>query len=131
METLIQLTEILALFSASALCIYLIVVLIRFNALLQVLQREFVDLNKNLKPILENLNAITDKLRLIAIKVDEQVNMVQGVFVAFRRITENVTRFEERFQQLLEEPLMRVSALFGNVINRVASMFGRRSQDIF
>ena len=129
METLIQLTKILALSSASALCIYLIVVLIRFNALLQVLQREFVDLNKNLKPILENLNAIMDKLRLIAIKVDEQVNMVQGVFIAFKRITENVARFEERFQYLLEEPLMRVSALFGNVINRVVSMFGR-SQDI-
>ena len=131
METLIQLTEILALSSASALCIYLIVVLIRFNALLQVLQREFIELNKNLKPILENVNAITDKLRLIAIKVDEQVNMVQGVFVAFKRITDNVTRFEERFQQLLEEPLMRVSALFGNVISRVVSMFGRRSQEIF
>jgi uncharacterized protein YoxC len=129
-ETLIRLTIILALSSASALCIYLIVVLVRFNALLQVLQRELVDLNKNLKPILENLNAITDKLRLIAIKVDEQVNMVQGVFVAFKRITENVARFEERFQYLLEEPLMRVSALFGNVINRVVSMFGRRSQDI-
>ena len=131
METLIRLTIILALSSASALCIYLIVVLVRFNALLQVLQRELVDLNKNLKPILENLNAITDKLRLIAIKVDEQVNMVQGVFVAFKRITENVTRFEERFQQILEEPLMRVSALFGNVINRVVSMFRRRSQDFF
>ena len=129
METLIRLTIILALSSASALCIYLIVVLVRFNALLQVLQRELVDLNKNLKPILENLNAITDKLRLIAIKVDEQVNMVQGVFIAFKRITENVARFEERFQYLLEEPLMRVSALFGNVINRVVSMFGR-SQDI-
>ena len=127
METLIQLTKILALFSASALCIYLIVVLVRFNALLLVLQREFIDLNKNLKPILENLNAITDKLRLIAIKVDEQVNMVQGVFVAFKRITENVTRFEERFQYLLEEPLMRVSALFGNVISRIVSMFGQRS----
>jgi uncharacterized protein YoxC len=130
-ETLIRLTIILALSSASALCIYLIVVLVRFNALLQVLQRELVDLNKNLKPILENLNAITDKLRLIAIKVDEQVNMVQGVFIAFKRITENVARFEERFQYLLEEPLMRVSALFGNVINRVVSLLGRRSQDIF
>ena len=131
METLIQLTKILALSSASALCIYLIVVLIRLNAFLQILQRELVDLNKNLKPILENLNAIADKLRLIAIKVDEQVNMVQGVFVAFKRITENVTRFEERFQQLLEEPLMRVSALFGNVINRVVSLFRRRAQDFF
>jgi uncharacterized protein YoxC len=129
-ETLIQLTQILALFSASALCIYLIIVLTRFNMFLQVLQRELVDLNKNLKPILENLNAITDKLRLIASKVDEQVNMVQGVFIAFKRITDNVTRFEERFQRLLEEPLMRVSALFGNVINRVVSMFGQRSQDI-
>ena len=127
METLIQLTKILALSCASALCIYLIVVLVRLNALLQVLQRELIDLNKNLKPILENLNAITDKLRLIAIKVDEQVNMVQGVFIAFRRITDNVTRFEERFQQILEEPLMRVSALFGNVISRIVSMFGQRS----
>ena len=130
METLIHLSIILALFSASALCIYLIVVLTRFNAFLQILQRELVDLNKNLKPILENINTMTDKLRLIASKVDEQVNMVQGVFVAFKRMTENVTRFEERFQQMLEEPLLRVSALFGNVINRVVSMFGRRSQDI-
>jgi uncharacterized protein YoxC len=129
-ETLIQLTKILALSSVSALCIYLIVVLVRFNALLQVLQRELVDLNKSLKPILENLNAITEKIRLIATKVDEQVNMVQGVFIAFKRITDNVTRFEERFQQILEEPLMRVSALFGNVLNRVISMFGRRSKDI-
>jgi len=130
-ETIIHLSIILALFSASALCIYLIVVLTRFNAFLQILQRELVDLNKNLKPILENINTMTDKLRLIASKVDEQVNMVQGVFVAFRRITENVTRFEERFQQMLEEPLLRVSALFGNVINRVVSLLGRRSQDIF
>jgi uncharacterized protein YoxC len=129
-ETLIHLSMILALVSASALCMYLIVVLTRFNAFLQILQRELVDLNKNLKPILENLNAVTDKLRLIASKVDEQVNMVQGVFVAFKRITDNITRFEERFQQMLEEPLMRVSALFGNVINRVISMLGRRSQDI-
>jgi uncharacterized protein YoxC len=129
-ETLIQLTKILALSSFSALCIYLIVVLVRFNALLQVLQRELVDLNKSLKPILENLNAITEKIRLIATKVDEQVNMVQGVFIAFKRITDNVTRFEERFLQILEEPLMRVSALFGNVLNRVISMFGRRSKDI-
>jgi uncharacterized protein YoxC len=130
-ETLIHLSIIIALFSASALCIYLIVVLTRFNAFLMILQREFVDLNKNLKPILENLNSISDKLRLIAIKVDEQVNMVQGVFVAFKRITENVTRFEERFQQMLEEPLMRVSELFSSIFNRLISMFGRRQQDIF
>jgi uncharacterized protein YoxC len=129
-ETLIEIAKILALFSVSALCIYLIFVLARLNTLLQVLQREITDLNNNLRPVLENLSTITEKLRLIASKVDDQVNMVHGAFVAFKRITDNVTRFEERFQQRLEEPLMRVSALFGNVINRVASLFSRRTEDI-
>ncbi len=131
METFVEVSKALALLSAAALCIYLIVVLIRVNALIQVLQRELADLNKNLKPILENLNTISEKVRQIATKVDDQVNMVHGVFVAFRRISDNIARFEERFQQMLEEPLMRVSSLFGNMISRITSMFGRRTQDSF
>jgi len=129
-ETLSEILKLVLLFSASALCIYLIVVLIRFKAFLQVLQVELVELNRNLKPILENLNTVSERLRLVAIKVEDQVDMVHGVFLAFRRITDNITRLEERFQQRLEEPLMRVGAMFGNVINRVASLFVRRSQDI-
>jgi uncharacterized protein YoxC len=125
-ETLSEILNLVLLFSASALCIYLIVVLVRFKAFLQVLQIELIDLNKNLKPILENLNAVTDKLRLVAIKVEDQVDIIHGVFLAFRRITENITRLEEHFQQRLEEPLMRVGALFGNIINRIASLFMRR-----
>lgn len=130
METLSEILTLVLLFSASALCIYLIVVLVRFKAFLQVLQIELIDLNKNLKPILENLNAVTDKLRLVATKVEDQVDMIHGVFLAFRRITENITRLEERFQQRLEEPLMRVGAMFGNIINRVVSLLMRRSRDI-
>ncbi len=130
METLSEILTLVLLFCASALCIYLIVVLVRFKTFLQVLQIELIDLNKNLKPILENLNAVTDKLRLVVTKVEDQVDMVHGVFLAFRRITENVTRLEERFQQRLEEPLLRVGAMFGNTINRVVSLFMRRSQDI-
>jgi uncharacterized protein YoxC len=126
-ETLSEILKLVLLFSASALCIYLIVVLVRFKAFLQVLQIELIDLNKNLKPILENINTVTDKLRLIATKVEDQVDIIHGVFLAFRRITENITRLEERFQQRLEEPLMRVGAMFGNIINRVASLLMRRS----
>jgi hypothetical protein len=129
-ETLSEILKIVLLFSASALCIYLITVLVRFKTFLQVLQIELIDLNKNLKPILENLHAVSEKLRLVAGKVEEQVDMVHGVFLAFRRITENITRLEERFQQRLEEPLLRVGSLFGNVFNRLISLFVRRSQDI-
>jgi uncharacterized protein YoxC len=124
-ETLSEILKLVLLCSASALCIYLIVVLVRFKEFLQVLQIELIDLNKNLKPILENLNTVTDKLRLITTKVEDQVDIIHGVFLAFRRITENITRLEEHFQQRLEEPLMRVGALFGNIINRVTSLFMR------
>jgi len=125
-ETLSEILKLVLYCSASALCIYLIGVLVRFKVFLQVLQIELIDLNKNLKPILENLNVVTDKLRLITSKVEDQVDIIHGVFLAFRRITENITRLEERFQLRLEEPLMRVGAMFGNIINRVASLFMRR-----
>jgi len=130
-ENLIHIATIAALLSASALCVYLIVVLVRFKAFLEVLQQEVIELNRNLKPVLENLNVAADKLRLIASKVEDQVNMVHGVFVAFKRVTDNVTRFEERFQQRLEEPLMRVSSLFGGIINRIISFFVKRTKDMF
>ncbi len=126
METLSEILKLVLYCSASAVCIYLIVVLVRFKEFLQVLQIELIDLNKNLKPILENLNTVTDKLRLITTKVEDQVDIIHGVFLAFRRITENITRLEEHFQQRLEEPLMRVGALFGNIINRVTSLFMRQ-----
>jgi uncharacterized protein YoxC len=130
-ETLNQILIAIALFIASAVGVFLILNLIRFNRFIQVLQNELVDLNRNLRPVLENLSTITEKLRLVASKVDEQVNMIHEVFVAFRRISDNVTRFEERFQQRLEEPLMRVGVLFGNIINRIVSFFTRRSQEFF
>jgi uncharacterized protein YoxC len=125
-EPLVKIPLALLLLSASALCIYLIVVLIRVNTLIEVLQRELVELNKNLKPVLENINVVTEKLRSITVKVDDQVNMVHGLFVAFRRVADNISQFEERFQQRLEEPLLRVSSLFSNIINRVISFFGRQ-----
>ncbi len=131
METLSEILKIVLLFSASALCIYLVVVLVRFNAFIRILQIELIDLTKNLKPILENLNTVTDKLRLVASKVEDQVDMIHGMFLSFRRITENITRLEESFQMRLEEPLMRVGAMFGNIINRVVSFFTRRSQEFF
>ena len=130
METITEILIIVSLFSASALCIYLIVVLVRFKAFLQILQIELIDLNKNLKPILENLNIVSEKLRVVAGKVEDQVDMVHGVFLAFRRITDNITRLEERFQLRLEEPLIRVGAMFGNIINRVVSLIMRRTQNI-
>lgn len=128
METLLKLAELLALLSASALCIYLIVVLVRLKTVLEILQRDLTDIGKNLKPVLENLNIVMERMRSITIKVDDQVNMFKGAMESFRQMADNVVRFEERVQQRLEEPIQRIGALVGSLINRITSFLGFRSQ---
>ena len=128
METLLKLAELLALLSASALCLYLIVVLTRLNKVLELLQRDLADISKTLKPVLENLNIVMERMKSISIKVDDQVNTFKGALESFRQMADNVVRFEERVQQRLEEPIQRVSSLVGNIINRITSFLGFRSQ---
>jgi len=126
-ETLVDLAKILALLSAAALCIYTIVVLIRVNGLLRVLQTEIIELNKSLKPVLENINVITERLRSIATKVDDQVTILHGLFSSFQRVADNVLHFEDRIQHIMEEPFMRVNSLLGNIVGKVTSFFTHRS----
>jgi uncharacterized protein YoxC len=128
-ETFVDLAKILALLSAAALCIYTIVVLIRVNELLRVLQNEIIELNKSLKPVLENINVIAERLRSIATKVDDQVTILHGLFSSFQRVADNVLHFEERIQQIMEEPFMRVNSLLGNIVGKVTSFF-TRSQEL-
>jgi phage-related protein len=85
-----------------------------------------VELNKYLKPLLENLTIVSDKMRAIASKIDDQVNMVNGVFTAFRRITDNVVRFEENIQDLLEKPFSQIGSVLSNLFGRFGSFFGSR-----
>ncbi|MFZ1978861.1 MAG: DUF948 domain-containing protein [Bacteroidota bacterium] len=127
METLVELSKIAALLSASALCIYLIVVLIRLKAVLETIQHEIVELNKYLKPVLENLAIISDKMRAIASKIDDQVNMINGVFVAFRRISDNIVRFEGNIQDILEKPFSQIGLMLSTIFSRFGSFFGSKS----
>lgn len=129
METLIHIGTILALFSAAALCVYLIFTLMRLNSVLLLLQRDFSDISKNLKPILENLNIVSERLKSITTKVDDQVNLFKGTLESFKGLAENVVNFEARVQQRLEEPIIRVTSLISGVISRIVSFFGKSQTD--
>ena len=123
-----RIAQAIALLSASALCIYLIVVLVRLNSLLDSLQRDLADLAKTLKPVLENLAVITERIKSISAKIDDQVRMFYSTFEALRRIVENVVHFEEHVQQRLEAPLLKVTSIFSGLISKVAGFFGLSSQ---
>ena len=125
METLIDIGKVLALFSAAALCVYLIVVLARLNGVLALFQRDFSEMARNLKPILENLNIVTERLKSITAKVDEQVLLFKSSLESFKALSENVVDFERRMQERLEEPIIRVTSLIGGFVSRILSFLGR------
>ncbi|HAV22617.1 MAG: hypothetical protein A2X67_01760 [Ignavibacteria bacterium GWA2_55_11] len=126
-ESFVQFAQVLALLSASALCIYLIVSLVKLNDVLASLQRDVAEITRNLKPVLENLAAVAEKLRSITTKVDEQANLFKGSLETVRRVADNIEQFEVRIQERLEEPVTRVLAIVGGVIQKLASFVGIRS----
>lgn len=126
MESFVQFAQALALLSASALCIYLIVSLVKLNGVLVSLQKDVAEVTKNLKPVLENLAVVSDKLKSITTKVDDQVNIFKGSLEAMRRVADNVEKFEARIQVHLEEPINRIAGLIGGIVQKVASIFGAR-----
>lgn len=130
METLIDIGKVLALFSAAGLCVYLIVVLSRLNGVLTLFQRDFSEITKNLKPILENLNIVTERLKSISAKVDEQVILFKSSLESFKALADNVVNFEARVQERLEEPIIRVTSLIGAFVGRILSFFGRSQSGI-
>lgn len=125
METFINIGKVLALFSAASLCVYLIVVLSRLNRVLEVFQRDFSDITRNLKPILENLNIVADRLKSITAKIDDQVILFKGSLESFKALADNVVNFEARVQESLEEPIIRVTSLLGAFVGRILSFFGK------
>jgi ABC-type transporter Mla subunit MlaD len=124
-ETFINLGKAVALFSAAALCCYLIVTLMRLNNLLAMFQKDFSDLSKNLKPILENLNFVSERLKSITTKVDDQVNIFRSSLEALKSMADNVVGFEARMQQRLEEPIIRATSMISGIVSKIASFFGR------
>ncbi len=124
METFRSLVELVALISASALCIYLIVVLVRVRELLTVMKKDLGDLGEKARPVLDNLSVITDHLKSVSEKVDDQVGLVKGSLESVKQAADNFVSLEQRLQDSLEEPVLRLSAILSAVVNRVAGFFG-------
>jgi len=116
--------ELVALISASALCIYLIVVLVRVRELLTDMRKDLGDVSEKALPVLDNLNVITDHLKSVSEKVDDQVGLVKGSLESVKQAADNFVSLEQRLQDSLEEPVLRLSAILSAIVNRVATFFG-------
>lgn len=123
MNTLLEIAQLIALVSVSALCIYLIVVLARLKDVLTALQKNLAEFNLYAKPVLENLLFISEKFRSVATKVDDQVNIMKSSLESIKSAADNVVAFQQRVQQWLEEPIFRITSAFSGLVSGIVSWF--------
>ncbi len=118
MEIVLQLVQVIALISLTALCVYLIVAL-------SGIRRDLAEFVQRSKPVLDNLAFITERLKSTAQKIDEHVDIVRGSLNSLKSVADNVLLLEERVQQQLEEPVLQVASILGAIVSSFASLIER------
>ena len=106
METVLIIAQILVLLCLSTLSIYLITILGRMRSSLEQFETSWRQLSEKAAPVLENLEAITRKVKEISANIDGQVEMVRASIRSAKDIVDSVVVLEKRIQQEIEGPVM-------------------------
>jgi uncharacterized protein YoxC len=119
METALLVAQLLALVAVTAVCVFLIMVLIRVKDMLTNIERDIKAVTERTMPVLENIDYISSRVKNITDNVDDQVMMVRESMGSIREIADNVVALERRVQDRLEGPILDtvafVAALFKGV----------------
>lgn len=131
MESILLVAQFITLLCVSALSIYLIIFIVRAKDVLNSFQEVLSDFGQRSKPILENLEFITERTRSIVVKIDEQVGLAKGSLESVKQAADNLLEMEQRLRMMLEEPVMRIGSIAAAIINRISRFFDRsRSQEL-
>ncbi|HLP16941.1 MAG TPA: DUF948 domain-containing protein [Bacteroidota bacterium] len=120
MESFLLIAQILVLLSLSALAIYLVVVLSKVKDMINTVELNIKEVSARALPVLENMEALTAKLRTITDSIDDQMSLIRNSLQTLRDVTENISRFERKVQDHIEGPIMEVASVVGGFITGVA-----------
>ena len=125
MESVLVIAQILALLCLSALCIYLIVVLLRVRDILSAVEKDFKEMTSRALPILENMEYITARVKSITENIDEQVMIVRESISSVKEIADSVVALERKVQDRIEGPILDAVAFAASVFNGVRTFLDR------
>lgn len=125
MEPVLVIALILALLCLSALCIYLIVVLVRVRDILNGMEKEFKEVTSRAVPILDNMEYITARVKSITENIDDQVMVVRESISSVKQIADNIVAMERKVQDRIEGPILDSVAFVASVFNGVRTFFDR------
>jgi uncharacterized protein YoxC len=117
--------QVIALLCAAALCVYTIVVLVRVRTTIENLEKEARELSTRTLPVLDNLEAVTARLKSIAESVDEQVSTVRESFASIRQVADNIAEMERRVQERVEGPFLEAVGFIVALVKGVRTFMAR------
>jgi hypothetical protein len=124
-ETFLTIAQITVLVLLSCVAIYAVIVLMRLRDLLGTIDTNLKQVATRAIPTLDNLEAITRKIRMIVDNFDEQIAMLKSSVDTLKSVADNVAAFERRVQDAIESPIMEVMNTIGGVVRGFTSFFNR------
>jgi len=119
METILVISQVVALLCLSAVCAYVIVVLLRVREVPTSIETDLKELTTRAVPILENMEFITSRVKGITDNIDDQINTVRESIGTIKQVALNVVDLERKVQERIEGPILEgialVAALFKGV----------------
>ena len=90
MELVLVLAQIVALLCLSALCIYMIVVLLRVRDILTNMEKDVKEITSRALPVLDNMESITLRVKSITESLDDQVGAVRDSIASVKLVAEKL-----------------------------------------
>ena len=125
MESILIIAQIILLFALAGLAVYLILVLGKVRDILGIVEKNLGDVVTKTIPVLENLEVITTRLRVIIENVDEQITGLNKSVEAIKGVADNIAAFERKVQDSIEGPILEVMNTLGGIIKGFTSFFSR------
>ena len=117
--------QVVALVCVSAVCIYLIVVLVRFKEVLTLVEKDMNEVASRAVPVLENMEFITNRVRNITETIDDQVTVVQESIGSMKEMTDNIVALERRVQDQIEGPILETIGFAAALIKGFRTFLAR------
>jgi uncharacterized protein YoxC len=124
-ELVLVIAQIVALLCLSALCVYMILVLLRVRDTLGNVEKDVRDITTRALPVLDNMEYITTRIKSITDSIDDQVVAVRDSIASVKQVAENVVEMERKVQERIEGPILDTIALVSAVFKGVRAFFDR------
>ncbi len=125
MESVLVAAQILALLCLSALCVYLITIILRLRDLLGKVESDVKEITTRAVPVLDNVEYITNRLKSISDNIDDQVAMVRDSIGSVRSVADNIVALERQVQARVEGPILETVGLVAAVLKGLRAFADR------